>query len=141
MGRQYRTKTRGEGLLYDTENLGTATTGSTVVSISNYGISLLSSGANTWTLDAPTKGCVKTLIGLAAGTSTARLVKLSPVSSGDSVTVVQGGTSGVAATEILVATTDCFTIALYGLSETEWKVLYNTTGHASPSTGITYQTS
>ena len=141
MGRQSRTKPQSEGRWFNTENLGTGSTGSTAVTVPNYGVTLLSSGANTWVLDAPTKGCMKILTGLAAGTSTARLVKLSPVSSGDSVTVVQGGTSGVSATEILVATTDCFTIALYGLSDTEWKVLYNTTGHAAPSTGIVYQVS
>ena len=107
----------------------------------NDGISVLTSAADIWTLEKPVPGCFKILTGLASGTSNARVVELSSNSSGDSVTVVQGGTSGVAATEILVATTDCFSIGLIGLSTNTWKVLWNTTGHASPSTGIVYQVS
>jgi hypothetical protein len=137
MGRQARTRPVNEGRYATAENLGTATTGSTVVSIPNYGLSVIAAGSNTYVLDAPEAGVTKFLYS-AAGSSGARIVKLHPVSSGDSITVGSGG-----ATEIAIHSTDNTVISLVGVSSVKWALLTATTGAVATvnTTGIVLQAS
>ena len=132
---KYTGKTAGSPLA----TLGTS--GGAIADTPYFGISVLTSAADIWTLEKPVVGCLKIITGLAAGTSNSRIIRLSTASSGDSVTLVQGGTSGVAATEIAVNTTDSFSIGLIGLSSNQWKTAWVTTGHSAPTTGIVFQVS
>lgn len=137
MGQQNRTMPKNDGK-GQAEWLGTATTGTTRTSIPNYGVSVISSAANTWVLDAPVAGVVKHLVSVTTGSSAARLVKLSPVSSGDSITLV----GSTAHTEIVFHTTDVARVSLLGISDTQWLLMHATTG-AGPvnTTGIVFQVS
>lgn len=117
------------------------TSGGTAADLPNHGVSVLTSAADIWTMQKPETGCFKILVWSAAGTSNARVIELSTTSSADSVTLIQGGTSGIAATEILIATTDAGSIGLVGMSTNTWKSLWTTTGHGAPSTGVVYQAS
>lgn len=138
MGRQERKRPVREGRPWVTnEDLGVASTGSTAVSIPNYGLSHISSAANTWVLDAPEPGVVKTLFS-AAGSSAARVIKLHPVSSGDSITV------GPTATEIAIHSTAETLVQLIGVSSVKWHVLAASTGGGAAavnSTGVVFQAS
>ena len=135
MGRQARTLPKNEGRGWPTENLGTATTASSVASIPNYGLSVLSSATNTWVLDAPEAGCFKVLYS-ASGSSGARTVKLHPSSSLDSIKV------GLTATEIAFHSTDHMLVGLIGVSSVQWAYAFATTGALTiNTTGIVFQAS
>jgi hypothetical protein len=134
MGRQARTLPRNDGVGKSAEYLGTATTGSTVASVPNYGLSKLTTAANTYVLDSPEAGVQKWLY-RGPGSSAATVVKLHPVSSGDSILV------GLTNTEIVFNSTDHTLIGLVGVSSVQWAVTCATTGATAPSTGIAFQTS
>lgn len=137
MGRSARTRPINEGRVAVTESLGTATTGSTVVSIPNYGLSILAAGSNTYVLDAPEPGVVKTLW-TAAGSSGARVVRLHPSSSLDSITV------GPTATEIAFHSTAETLVQLVGVTSVKWHVLSASTGGGAATintTGLVFQAS
>jgi hypothetical protein len=135
MGRQARTLPRNDGAGKASEYLGNATTASSFVSVPNYGLSNLTSAANTYVLDAPEAGVQKWLF-RAAGSSAATVVKLHPVSSGDSILV------GAAGTEVAFNSTDHCLVGLVGVSSVRWAIMSATTG-ATPvnTTGIVFQAS
>lgn len=119
----------------NSEYLGTPVAISTAATIPNYGMSVIGSSANTYVMDAPEAGCMKFLYRASAGSSGA-VVKLSPVSSGDSITV------GLTGTEIAFHTTDHALVGLVGVSSVKWAVMFATTGAtAVNSTGVVFQTS
>jgi hypothetical protein len=118
------------------------TSGAGVLGIPNYGLTVISAtAANDFAMSAPVAGIRKTIVVMPATSGTARVIKLSTTSSGDTITVL-GATGDGVITELNYNSTSLMMTELVGLSATQWKVCYSTTGvPASPSTGIVYQTS
>jgi hypothetical protein len=110
--------------------------------IPNYGTSILAStAAGEWAMSAPVAGVRKTIIALPATSGTARVVKLSTTSSGDSITIL-GNTGDAVSNEINFNSTGLMSIEMVGVSATQWKVLNASSGiGAAITTGIAYQTS
>lgn len=124
------------------EALTAVTSGGGTLGIPNYGITVISgTAAGDWAMQAPVAGIRKTLIVMPATSGTARVVKLSTTSSGDSITAL-GATGDGVITELNYNSTSLMMTEMVGLSATQWKICYSTTGTpAAPSTGIVYQTS
>jgi hypothetical protein len=122
--------------------LTSVTSGAATLGIPNYGITVLTAtSTNDWALAAPVAGIRKTLIVMPATSGTLRVVRLSSASSGDTITAL-GATGDAAITELNYNSTSLMMTELVGLSATQWKICYSTTGTpAAPSTGIVYQTS
>lgn len=116
-------------------------TGGAVVDISNTGMTLITStvASERYVLAPPVRGCIKQIVFAAAAGSTGRLIELSSVSSGDSVTIVptSGGTG--TATEIIFESTLGGMVTLVGLATTQWMLVQSAFGLAS--TGIVLQAS
>lgn len=136
MGRQTRTLPKREGRSFlSAENQGTPNAISTKETIPNWGLSVIGTSADTYVMDPPEAGVIKYLY-RTTGASSGAVVKLSVVSSGDSITVGQTGT------EIAFHTTDHALVGLIGISSVKWAVLHATTGAtAVNSTGIVFQAS
>lgn len=134
MGRQLRTVRSGLGSAYGVPMVS-ATTGATKVSIENYGVTQITSGANTWTLQAPEAGCIKYLVSLAVS-SAARVVQL----SSDGAASVKVGNEG--ATRITFNSTVAQTVMLLGINSTQWVCVSASPETAAVnSTGIVFGTS
>jgi hypothetical protein len=118
------------------------TTGGGTLGIPNYGLTIISAtAANDFAMSAPVAGVRKTLVVFPATSGTIRQVRLSTASSGDSITAL-GATGDGVITELNYNSTSLMMTELLGLSATQWKICYSTTGTpAAPSTGIVYQTS
>jgi hypothetical protein len=110
--------------------------------IPNYGVTILAStAAGEWAMQAPVAGVFKTLIVLPATSGTARVVKLSTTSSGDSITVL-GNTGDAVTNEISFNSTGLMSLQMVGISATQWKILNASSAiGAAITTGIGYQTS
>lgn len=117
------------------------TTGGGTADISNSGVTVITStAAERYVLAPPVLGCRKLLIVQPSGT-TGRVIELSSVSSGDSITI-QAATGGGTITELTLESTDTMTVELVGISDTRWKLLYQTSGvPAALSTGFVYAAS
>lgn len=134
MARQLRTVRQGQGMIFGVPMVS-ATTGTTVISIENYGCTLLTSAANTWTLQAPTSGCVKYLVCLSTDAA-ARVVQL----SSDGSASVKVGNQG--ATRITFNSTVAETVMLLGINSTQWVCVSASPETAAVnSTGIVFATS
>jgi hypothetical protein len=122
--------------------LTNVTSGAGVLGIPNYGLTVISAtSTNDWAMQAPVAGLVKRIVVMPATSGTLRTIRLSSASSGDSITAL-GATGDGVITELNYNSTSLMYTELVGLSATQWKILYSTTGiPASPSTGIIYQTS
>jgi hypothetical protein len=119
------------------EALVTATSGGGVLGIPNYGVSVITStAAGDWAMSAPVAGANKTLIVHPATSGTARVVKLSTTSSGDSISLL-GSTGEATANELHFTSTSIAVIQLVGLTTAQWKVMFVTTGVMNGSTGVT----
>jgi hypothetical protein len=118
------------------------TSGGGTLGIPNYGLTVITAtAANDFAMSAPVAGIRKTLVVYPATSGTARVVKLSTTSSGDTISVL-GATGDGVITELNYNSTSLMMTELVGLSSVQWKVCYSTTGvPAAPSTGIVYQTS
>jgi hypothetical protein len=123
MGRQLRTLPANEG-----EKLISGTTSASVVTIPNYGITEITSAANTWTLAPPTEGCRKVLYSLGIS-SAARVVQLST----NAAAAVKVGNQ--AATRITFNATVASVVELVGINSTQWIVI-----SASPETAAVNST-
>jgi hypothetical protein len=122
--------------------LTNVTSGGGVQGIPNYGLTVITAtAANDFAMSAPVAGIRKTIVVYPATSGTIRQIRLSTASSGDSITVL-GATGDGVITELNYNSTSLMMTELVGLSATQWKVCYSTTGvPAAPSTGIVYQTS
>jgi hypothetical protein len=122
--------------------LTAVSSGGSTVGIPNYGVTILAStAAGDWALAAPVAGVRKILIVQPATSGTARIVKLSTTSSGDSITVL-GNTGDSLTNEISFNSTGLMSLEMVGLSATSWKILNASSGIGAPvTTGITYQAS
>jgi hypothetical protein len=130
MSRQYRTLPSNQG-----EYLVAASTGASRPTIPNYGVTEITSAANTWTLDPPTAGCRKTLYSLGVS-SAARVVQLST----DAAAAVKVGNQ--AATRITFNATVAMCVELLGINSTQWVcVSVNPETAAVNSTGVVIGTS
>jgi hypothetical protein len=112
------------------------TTGGTVADIPAYGVTYITTAAETYTLAPPYVGAHKWIISTGVS-SAARVIELSTLSSGDSILL------GQTFTEIVIHTTDICCIQLLGVSTSKWMLLTATTGTAANvnTTGIVFQTS
>jgi hypothetical protein len=130
MGRQLRTLPSGE-----VKKIVAGTTSASNVSIPNYGVTEISSGANTWTLDRPAEGVRKVLYALGIS-SEARVVQLST----NAAAAVKVGNQ--AATRITFNATVAMAVELLGINSTQWVVLsVNPETAAVNSTGVVIGTS
>jgi hypothetical protein len=129
MGRQLRTLPSNEG-----EKLIAGTTSASVVTIPNYGVTEITSGANTWTLAPPTEGCEKTLYALGVS-SAARVVQLST----NAAAAVKVGNQ--AATRITFHSTVGMCVRLLGINSTQWVLVSVDPPIAANSSGIAIGTS
>ena len=131
MGRQLRTLPGSEGEW----DVSTGTTGSISATLPNYGVSVIGSSADTYTLDAPSAGVEKILIN-ASSTSAAKVVQLST----DGAAAVKVGNQG--ATRITFNSTVAEAVHLVGYNSTQWYVLAaHPQSAAVNSTGIVFGTS
>jgi hypothetical protein len=112
------------------------TTGTTVVSIPNYGITEITGATtNTWTLDRPNPGVRKILYSLSTAAN-ARIVQLST----DAAAAVKVGNQ--LATRITFNATVAQVIELLGINSTQWVVISASPETAAVnSTGIVIATS
>lgn len=130
MGRQLRTLPSGE-----IEKTIPGTTGAGVLTIANFGVTEISSAADTWTLAPPSEGVRKVLYALGAS-SAARVVQLS---TNGAATVKVGNQS---ATRITFNATVAQAVELLGINSTQWIVLsVNPETAAVNSTGVVIGTS
>jgi hypothetical protein len=129
MGRQYRTLPSNEG-----SKLISGTTSASVVTIPNYGVTEISSAANTWTLAPPVEGCEKVLYALGIS-SAARVVQLST----NAAAAVKVGNQS--ATRITFNATVAQCVTLRGINSTQWLLVSADPPIAANSTGIVIGTS
>jgi hypothetical protein len=129
MGRQLRTLPANEG-----EKLISGTTSASVVTIPNYGVTEISSAANTWTLAPPVEGCEKVLYALGIS-SAARVVQLST----NAAAAVKVGNQS--ATRITFNATVAQCVTLRGINSTQWLLVSADPPIAANSTGIVIGTS
>lgn len=136
-GRTFRNPREGTGGAYGVPFVG-ATTGSTKLTLDNYGVTVLTSGANTWTLAPPTQGVIKRLVSVTTGSSAARVVQL----SSDGAASVKVLSAGNAFTRITFNSTDVMYVELLGINSTAWLLTRASTGAgAIGTTGIVFATS
>lgn len=134
MGRQLRTVRTGNGGEFR-DDIVSATTGTTSVSIENYGVTVLTSGANTWTLAPPSSGVHKYLVSIASS-SAARVVQLST----DGAATVKVGNQS--ATRVTFNSTVEMCVHLLGINSTQWTLVSaNPDFVAANTTGIVFGTS
>jgi hypothetical protein len=129
MGRQLRTLPANEG-----EKIVAGTTSAAVVTIPNYGVTEITSAANTWTLAPPTEGCRKTLYSLGIS-SAARVVQLST----NAAAAVKVGNQS--ATRITFHSTVGMCVELLGINSTQWVLVSVDPPIAANSSGIAIGTS
>jgi hypothetical protein len=129
MGRCFRSLRSGEG-----EAFITGTTGASLPRIPNYGVTEITSAANTWTLDPPREGVTKVLYALGVS-SAARVVQL----SSNGAAAVKVGNQ--AATRITFNATVAMTVSLLGVNSTQWLLVGADPPIAANSTGIVIGTS
>ncbi len=130
MGRCFRSLRSDEG-----KSFISGTTGATLPRIPNYGVTEITSAANTWTLDPPREGVTKTLYALGVS-SAARVVQL----SSDGAAAVKVGNQ--AATRITFNATVAMVVQLLGVNSTQWLVTScNPETAAVNSTGVVFGTS
>jgi hypothetical protein len=130
MGRQTRTLPAGE-----VKKIVSGTTSATVIGIPNYGVTEISSAANTWTLAPPAEGVRKILYAQGVS-SAARVVQL----SSDAAAAVKVGNQ--AATRITFNATVTQVVELLGINSTQWVVISASPETAAVnSTGIVFATS
>jgi hypothetical protein len=128
MARTARTLASNEGKF-----LVAATTGAGKAGIANHGVTVITSGANTWVMDAPVEGCLKTLVSVGIS-SAARVVR---ASTGTSVKIGNQGH-----TQITFNATVAMCVDLLGINSTQWIVRgTNPETHAVNSTGVVIGTS
>lgn len=140
MGRQYRSVRQGEGVKLASQHASSGMAlnpGSSVVSIPNYGVSVLTgTTAKTYVLDAPVEGVRKTIF-VGATVSTATVVR-GATASGQTVTFNSTGGNTI----LTFAATVDKCIELMGISSTEWRIInsypprlaVNSTGIAGTTT-------
>ena len=120
----------GSELLYTAQ-----TTGGAVVDIPNNGVTVITStAAERYVLAPPVAGCQKRLVFLVSTSSLSRLIELSSLSSGDSVTLTHT-TGSNTATEISFESTVAGFVDLLGLSSNSW-LLVNAGFGQVPSTAL-----
>jgi hypothetical protein len=129
MGRQLRTLPANEG-----EKIVAGTTSASVVTIPNYGVTEITSAANTWTLAPPTEGCRKTLYSLGIS-SAARVVQLST----NAAAAVKVGNQS--ATRITFHSTVGMCVEMLGINSTQWVLVSVDPPIAANSSGIAIGTS
>jgi hypothetical protein len=129
MGRQLRTLPANEG-----EKIVAGTTSASVVTIPNYGVTEITSAANTWTLAPPTEGCRKTLYSLGIS-SAARVVQLST----NAAAAVKVGNQS--ATRITFHATVGMCVEMLGINSTQWVLVSVDPPIAANSSGIAIGTS
>ncbi len=130
MGRQYRNLNSGEVV-----KIVSATTGAGAPTIPNYGVTEITSAANTWTLAPPVEGCRKVLYALGVS-SAARVVQL----SSDGAAAVKVGNQ--AATRITFNATVAMCVEMIGINSTQWVMIScNPETAAVNSTGVVIGTS
>ena len=129
MGRQLRTLPANEG-----EKIVAGTTSAAVVTIPNYGVTEITSAANTWTLAPPSEGCRKVLYSLGVS-SAARVVQLST----NAAAAVKVGNQ--AATRITFHATVGMCVELLGINSTQWVLMSVDPPIAANSSGIAIGTS
>jgi hypothetical protein len=129
MGRQLRTLPSNEG-----GKIISGTTSAAVVTIPNYGVTEITSAANTWTLAPPTEGCRKTLYSLGIS-SAARVVQLST----NAAAAVKVGNQS--ATRITFHATVGMCVEMLGINSTQWVLVSVDPPIAANSSGIAIGTS
>jgi hypothetical protein len=129
MGRQLRTLPSQEVKL---ERDGS--TGAGLVGIPNFGVTEITSGANTWTLAPPAEGCRKILYALGVS-SAARVVQLST----NGAAAVKIGNQ--AATRITFNATVAQCVELLGINSTQWVIVSIDPPIAANATGVAIATS
>lgn len=134
MGRQLRTAREGLGSAYGVPIVG-ATTSAKAPRVENYGVTMITSAANTWTLQPPIAGCIKYLVSVDVS-SAARVVQLST----DGAATVKVGNQN--ATRITFNSTVAQTVMLLGINSTQWVCISASPETAAVnSTGIVFGTS
>lgn len=104
------------------------TTGGAVANLPNYGVSVITSSADTYTLAPPEVGVMKTLVCTSTSTG-ARVIRSTTGSADQTITIGNHG-----ATIITVADTSSdVVIQLIGLSSLRWAMGYVSTGAITPA--------
>lgn len=97
----------------------TLATGVTAGALPPYGLSIIGTTAETYTLGAPYVGARK-VITTTGGSSAARVIELGAG--------VRAGRDGTSFNKVTIHSTDVVTIELLGLSTDRWLIMQNTTG-------------